>query len=393
MRGGVLHLDCFSGVSGNMLLGSLLNLGVPAKVVRSALESLGIEDLRMNVSSVTRGPISAAYVSFAGPARSPVERGFASIRALLEPGSADDPVRARALRVFTRLAEAEGRVHGIAPEEVHFHEVGALDAIGDIVGVCAALEHLGASRISASPLPLGQGTVETRHGRLPLPAPATLELLGGIPTYPADVAWETVTPTGAALVAEWVDAFGPMPPLVPRRQGFGAGEDRAGPLPNVLRGVLGSSSPVLEGDVVTVLETNLDDTNPEQLPYLIEELMADGALDVSLSPLSMKKGRPGQLLRVIAQPADRDRLAQRILLESSATGVRLQDMPRLKLARRAAQVDTPFGRIDVKVMQLPDGGRRATPEYEACARASRQYGVALQRVYREAQRAAEDEFE
>ena len=316
MRGGVLHLDCFSGVSGNMLLGSLLNLGVPAKVVRSALESLGIEDLRMNVSSVTRGPISAAYVSFAGPARSPVERGFASIRALLEPGSADDPVRARAL-----------------------------------------------------------------------------ELLGGIPTYRADVAWETVTPTGAALVAEWVDAFGPMPPLVPRRQGFGAGEDRAGPLPNVLRGVLGSSSPVLEGDVVTVLETNLDDTNPEQLPYLIEELLADGALDVSLSPLSMKKGRPGQLLRVIAQPADRDRLAQRILLESSATGVRLQDMPRLKLARRAAQVDTPFGRIDVKVRQLPDGGRRATPEYEACARASRQHGVALQRVYREAQRAAEDEFE
>ncbi len=160
----------------------------------------------------------------------------------------------------------------------------------------------------------------------------------------------------------------------------------------MLRGVLGTSSPALEGDVVTLLETNLDDTNPEQLPYLLEELMADGALDVSLSPLSMKKGRPGQLLRVIARPVDRDRLAQRILLESSATGVRLQDMPRLKLVRQAAQVNTPFGRIDVKLIQLPDGGRVATPEYEACARAAREHGVALQRVYREAQRAAEDQL-
>ena len=388
----MLHLDCFSGVSGNMLLGSLLELGVPAKVVHSALESLALDELRMNVSSVRRGPISACYVSFAASRRSPPQRRFASIRALLEPGAATDPVRERALRVFTRLAQAESRVHGIAPEEVHFHEVGALDAIGDIVGVCAALQHLGATRISASPLALGRGTVETEHGRLPLPAPATLELLAGIPTYPAEVAWETVTPTGAALVAEWVDGFGPMPPLVPTRQGFGAGDDRDGPLPNVLRGVLGTSSPALEGDVVTLLETNLDDTNPEQLPYLLEELMADGALDVSLSPLSMKKGRPGQLLRVIARPVDRDRLAQRILLESSATGVRLQDMPRLKLARQAAQVNTPFGRIDVKLIQLPDGGRVATPEYEACARAAREHGVALQRVYREAQRAAEDQL-
>ena len=375
-----------------MLLGSLLDLGVPVKVVRRALESLGIDELRMNVSGVKRGPISASYVSFAASPESPAEREFASIRALLEPGSGADPVRHRALRVFTRLAQAEARVHGIAPEEVHFHEVGALDAIGDIVGVCAALDHLAPRRISASPLALGRGTVETRHGRLPLPAPATLELLSGIPTYPAEVAWETVTPTGAALVAEWVHGFGPMPALVPTRQGFGAGEDRHGPLPNVLRGVLGTTSPGLEGDVVTVLETNLDDTNPEQLPYLIEELMADGALDVSLSPLSMKKGRPGQLLRVIARPADRDRLAQRVLLESSATGVRLQDMPRLKLARQSAQVSTPFGGIEVKVMQLPDGGRLATPEYEACARAAREHGVPIQRVYREAQRAAEDEL-
>ncbi len=375
-----------------MLLGSLLGLGVPAKVVRGALASLGIEELRMRVSSVRRGPISARYVSFAGPRRSSVERKFASIRALLEKDSRADPVRETALRVFTRLAEAEARVHGVAADQVHFHEVGALDAIGDIVGVCAALDYLDVARISASSLALGGGTVETEHGRLPLPAPATLELLEGIPTHPAEVAWETVTPTGAALVATLVHSFGPMPPLAPARQGFGAGEDREGPLPNVLRSVLGTSSSLLESDVVTVLETNLDDTNPEHLPYLIEELMTDGALDVSLSPLSMKKGRPGQLLRVVARPADRDRLARRVLLESSTIGVRFQDMPRLKLTRRSARVDTPFGRIPVKLMRLPDGGNLTTPEYEACARAARQHGVPLQRVYREAQRAAEDEL-
>ena len=388
----MLYLDCFSGVSGNMLLGSLLGLGVPAKVVRSALAALGVEGLRMRVSSVQRGPISACYVSFTGPRRDRLERRFASIRALLENGSGPEPVRETALRVFTRLAEAEARVHGVAPDQVHFHEVGALDAIGDIVGVCAALHHLGVERVSASSLALGRGTVETEHGRLPLPAPATLELLEGIPTYPAEVAWETVTPTGAALVAELVPAFGPMPPLVPSRQGFGAGEDREGPLPNVLRSVLGSAGPLLEGDVVTVLETNLDDMNPEHLPYLVEELLADGALDVSLSPLSMKKGRPGQLLRVIARPSDRERLARRVLLESSALGVRFTDMPRLKLARRSAEVDTAYGRIPVKVMRTPDGSSLTTPEYEACARAAREHRVPLQRVYREARRAAEDQL-
>ncbi len=375
-----------------MLLGSLLSAGVPAKVVRAALASLGISELRMRVSNVRRGALAASYVTFPGAGRTATQRKFASIRSLLEKGSRGDPVRASALRVFTRLAQAEARVHRVPLEEVGFHEVGALDALGDIVGVCAALAHLELETITASPVALGSGVVSTEHGLLPHPAPATVELLKGIPTYPLEVEWETATPTGVALLVEFVQSFGPMPPLAPSAQGFGAGEDRKGSLPNVLRSVLGTTTPLFEGDVVTLLETHLDDMNPEQLPYLIEQLMADGALDVSLSPLLMKKGRPGQLLRVIARPLDRVRLARRVLLESSALGVRYQEIPRLKLAREAHSVGTSFGKIPVKLVRTPDGRAVASPEYEGCARAARKHGVPLERVYREARRAAEEQL-
>lgn len=374
-----------------MILGALLDLGAPAKVVRRAVRSLGIGEITMRVSKVRRGALAARSVSFRGDARTARERRWASIRKVLSGSDLEPRVRERSLRVFTRLAEAEAKVHGIAPEQVHFHEVGAVDAIGDIVGVCAALEHLNVDRLSCSPVALGQGTVETAHGRLPLPAPATLELLVGIPTYPYEVEWETLTPTGAALLVALCEDFGPMPPLVPRAQGFGAGNDRPGPLPNVLRAVLGEVSGALEGDVVSVIETNLDDMNPEQLPYLMERLLEDGALDVSLSPLAMKKGRPGQLLRVIARPIERDALARRILLESSTIGVRYTEMPRLKLARESRTVETRFGRIRVKLVRSTGGGATASAEYEACARAARKHGVPIEEVYRAAERVAEEE--
>ncbi len=384
-----LWLDCFSGAAVNMILGSLLGLGVPARAVRSVLASLEIDGLSMRVRSVKRGSLAATHVSFVGPKRDAVERRFAAIRKLLRGAKLSPFVRERSLAVFTRLAEAEAKIHGVDPERVHFHEVGAVDAIGDIVGVCAALEHLRVDAFVASPLPMGSGSVEAAHGRLPLPAPATLELLRGIPVYPAEVEWETVTPTGAALLATLASGFGPMPPMVPEAQGFGAGEDRAGPVPNVLRACLGRPGPGLETDLVAVLETNLDDMNPEHLPYLLERLMDSGALDASLQPLLMKKGRPGQLLRVIARPADRERLARQILAESSSIGVRTTEMPRLLLPRETLTVETPYGRIRVKRVLLPDGGSSAAPEYESCARAARKRGVPLAEVYRAAERAAE----
>jgi hypothetical protein len=384
-----LHLDAYSGAAGNMLLGALLGLGVPRRVVREAIGAVGLSRVRMRVERVHRGPLEALYIGFRGPRRTPRERHWSSIRRLLARADLGPRVRARSLEVFSRLAVAEGRVHGIDPERVHFHELGAVDALCDVVGVCAALEHLDPARISASSLALGRGgSVGSEHGRIPLPAPAVLELLVGVPTHPLDVTWETVTPTGAALLAALADEFGAMPALRPLATGYGAGDDRPGPLPNTLRAVLGEVEPWLARDRVSVLETHIDDMPPEQLPFLLERLMEDGALDAALSPLAMKKGRSAQLLRVLARPPDRERLARRILLESTALGVRFRDEARLVLRRESRLVRTPHGRIRVKLAWGPDGRVDAAPEYESCARAARRTGARLRDVYRAAEQRA-----
>ena len=383
-----LHFDCFSGAAGNMILGALLELGAPRERVVETLHGLGISELCMHVESVQRGAIAATYVSFSGPARDSAERRWSGIRELLQNAKLPPRVRARSLAVFETLAHAEAKVHGIDAERVHFHEVGAVDALGDIVGVCAALEELGVDRISASPVALGHGSVETAHGRLPLPAPATLELLRGMPTYPLDVEWETITPTGAALLAALADEFGPMPALVPEAQGFGAGDDRKGPMPNLVRAVLGAPLQSLERDRVAVLEANIDDMSGEHLAHAIERLIDAGALDASLSPLQMKKGRPAQLLRVISTLADRDRLARLVLLETSTLGVRHHELSRVKLVRENVQVETEFGPIQVKRARDPEGHWQAAPEHDSCARAAVERGVPIARVYKAAQTAA-----
>ena len=389
----MLHFDCFSGAAGNMLLGALLEVGAPATAVREALAGLGVGPLRMRSTRVERGALAARYVSFSAPDHHHAHgRTFRTIRALLRKARLAARVRERSLDVFERLARAEGRIHGVPIERVHFHEVGAVDALGDVVGVCAAVEALGVARISASALPLGHGAVSTEHGPIPLPAPATLELLRGVPTTPLDVAWETVTPTGAALLTSLADEFGAMPALRPLAQGFGAGDDRKGPLPNVLRAVLGELEPALSRENVALLETNLDDMSPEHLPFLMERLFEDGALDVSLVPLIMKKGRPGQLLRVLARPVDADRLARRVLADSSALGVRVQLVPRLVRARSARSVDTPYGAIRVKLAGSTGDGTRVKPEYESCARAARLHRVSIAAVTRAADLAAAREL-
>ncbi len=389
----VLHFDCFSGAAGNMLLGALLEVGAPAAAVREALAGLGVGPLRMRLTRVERGAIAARYVAFSGPDHGQHGRTFRTIRALLRKARLAARVRERSLDVFERLARAEARIHGVPIERVHFHEVGAIDALGDVVGVCAAVEALGVARISSSALPLGRGAVSTEHGPIPLPAPATLALLRGVPTVPLDVAWETVTPTGAALLTSLADEFGAMPALRPLAQGFGAGDDRRGPLPNVLRAVLGELESDLARENVALLETNLDDMNPEHLPFLMERLFEDGALDVSLASLIMKKGRPGQLLRVLARPADADRLARRVLSDSSALGVRVQIVPRLVRARSARSVATPYGAIRVKLAGSTREGTTVKPEYGSCARAARRHRVSIATVTRAANLAAARELE
>jgi uncharacterized protein (TIGR00299 family) protein len=395
----VLHLDCFSGIAGNMFLGALLDLGLARRDLEADLAGLGVEH-RLRVRRVRRGPLAARYVDVLVP-RAPKPRAgrhghdhghshgrrYGEVRRILARARLDADVRRRALAVFEALGRAEARVHGIALEQVHFHEVGAVDAIVDVVGAAAGLARLGVARVTASPVALGSGSVESDHGRLPLPAPATLELLRGLPTVPAHVDWETVTPTGAAILRTVAEEFGPLPEMTVEAIGHGAGDDRPGELPNVLRAVLGRS-PGARGDRVAVLETNLDDLVPEHFDHLMERLFAAGALDVSLQHLMMKKNRPGILVRVLGRPSDRIALARVLFAESTAIGVRATESERIVLEREQLRVRTRFGTLRVKRVFDLEGRPLDSAEYDDCKRAAARAGVPLREVVRAAEEAA-----
>jgi uncharacterized protein (TIGR00299 family) protein len=397
----LLHFDAFSGAAGNMVLGALVDLGVPRSALEEELAGLGL-DFRFRIRRVRRGVLAARHLDVLVPQKAKSAKGrgryasgnreprpgmhphaqgrsFAQICTLLRKAKLAGAVRARALAIFEELARAEAKVHGTKLEQVHFHEVGAVDAIVDITGAAAAIEWLGVSRITCSPIALGHGSVETAHGRLPLPAPATLELLRGIPTAPAHVAWETVTPTGAAILRVCVDTYEPLPAMRVTAIGHGAGGDRPGPMPNVLRAVLGSGAAVAR-DRIVVLETNLDDLVPEHFEFLMERLFEAGALDISLQHLQMKKNRPGFLVRALARPADRTEVARALFAHSTAIGVRTSEWDRIVLEREERRVDTSYGRIRVKVVRDLDGRESASAEYEDCKRAATKHGAALRDV-------------
>ncbi len=391
----MLHLDTFSGIAGNMFLGALLDAGLSRRELTEDLAGLGVPH-RLVVSKVKRGPLAARYVrvEVPGAARHSQHhdphdpkhhgRSWREIRRVLVAARLRPPVRERALAIFASLAEAEGRVHGVAAERVHFHEVGAVDAIVDVVGAAAALDRLGVTRVTATPPALGHGTARSEHGRIPIPAPATLELLRGVPVVPAEVAWETVTPTGAAILRNIVNEYRQLPALTIEAIGHGAGDDRAGPLPNVLRAVLGREG-ALGRDRVVVLESHLDDFVPEHFDYVMEQLFALGALDVSLQHLQMKKNRPGFLLRVIARPDGRVALARALLAETTTLGVRISECERLVLERELIRVATPWGRIRVKRVRADDGRVEVSAEYDDAKRLARASGVPLREVVRTAE--------
>lgn len=396
----LLHLDAFSGIAGNMFLGALLDLGLSRRDLERDLAGLGV-GFRLEVSTVRRGALGATHIDVALPARRAGAkkrghggghgRSHAQIRRTLAAAKLEAPVRERALEIFEALGRAEARIHRVPLDEVHFHELGAVDALVDVAGAAIGLHRLGITRITCSPVALGHGTVETSHGRLPLPAPATLELLRGVPTVPAHVAWETVTPTGAALLHCLVDEYRPLPALRIEAVGYGAGDDRAGPMPNVLRAVLGREDGV-GSDRVAVLETNLDDLVPEHFDWLMERLFEAGALDVSIQHLQMKKNRPGFGVCVIARPADRHALARVLFAESTAIGVRMTEADRVLLAREVRRVATPHGRIAVKAVRDADGRTTFSAEYDDCKHAARSRGIALRDVVRAAEAAAQEEW-
>jgi uncharacterized protein (TIGR00299 family) protein len=386
------YFDCIAGASGDMLLGALIDAGLPAAALESELAKLHIHDFHLHFSKVSKNGFGATKVDVHAHDHAP-ERHLREIREIVEKSHVSDTVKERAMRVFTRICEVEGGIHGMSVDEVHLHEVGGVDAIVDVVGVLAGMEMLGIERVVVSPLPMGRGFIKGAHGQIPLPAPATVGLLAGVPVYGSPIEKELVTPTGAALLTELADAWGPLPAMTLRVVGYGAGT-RDLVIPNVVRILLGDSSsddPWLS-ETITVLETHLDNDRGETIGHASQRLMAEGALDVVSIPAQMKKDRPAQVLKVLAKPEDADRLERILFEETSTLGIRRSDTRRDALHRHSDTVETRFGTINVKVAHLPNGGLRATPEYEDCRKAAERHGASLHAVTHEAEHAAAHKF-
>ncbi len=431
-----LYLDLFSGISGDMFIGALLDLGVDADRLERELEKLKLDGYHLHVARKLKSGIEGVkfdvhlsedhehhhpherhhatrkrqYATRTDHHDHPHHRSFGEIQRLISRSKLSPWVKQKSIAVFRRIAEAEGKIHGMAADEVHFHEVGAVDSLVDIVGASVALALLGQPRVLASPVVEGTGWVDCAHGRFPVPTPATLAILGarGIGVTQCDEPNELVTPTGAALLAEFAESFGPMDRLAAERIGFGLGTRENRTRPNVLRAILGTSekrhtsdtkkaravnSPIAspatrhlshldwETDRVAVLETNLDDISSQVLGHFVELALAAGALDVFYTPIQMKKNRPGVSLTVLCAEADADKFSELILRETSAFGVRRTIAERRKLRRELVTVKTRFGPVTVKLGRL--GGRivQAAPEYESCRKVAAKAGVPLKNVY------------
>jgi hypothetical protein len=379
------YVDAVAGVAGDMLLGALLDAGADPEYVRSGLAALALDGLALETEATSRHGIAARRVSVVAAPERDVHRNWADVRDLLDGAALPPRALERAHAVFAALARAEGRVHDVAPENVHFHEVGALDAIGDVCGIVLALEELDIDELACSPLPAPRGLIDAAHGRLPLPAPATLELLRGAPLYGVDVSVELVTPTGAAVVAALAVEFGPLPAMHLQTVGYGAGTRDLQELPNVVRVLVGERDRLAGGDGVRedvmLIETNLDDLSPELVPDAAERCFAAGALDVWVSPAQMKKGRPGIVFSALARPADERAVAEAILRETTTLGVRVSPARRWELAREWISVEVDGEAIRVKLGFLDGQAVNAAPEHDDCLAAARRTGRPVKELW------------
>ena len=381
------YFDCFSGAAGDMILAALISAGLDPDDLRADLAKLGLQGYRIDVRSIRKQGFAATQVEISITADQG-HRHLSHIRDIIAGGDLPDRVKRRSVRIFERLAEAEAKVHGIGVEEVHFHEVGAVDAILDVVGAVAGIERLGSDRILCSPIPTGSGTVTCEHGVMPVPAPATAELLVGVPLAECDEPGELITPTGAAILTTLADGHDSLPAMRIERTGYGAGRRDGKKRPNLLRLILGQADDAgAEHDVVVLLEANLDDATGEQIAYAGDRLFAAGALDVFTTPIAMKKNRPGVLLSVLAPPELAAVCEEVILKETTSFGVRRDLRTRRKLARRIETVSTPFGEIRIKIGLSNGAVIRRTAEYDDCARAAEAHGAPLQAVMDAALRA------
>jgi uncharacterized protein (TIGR00299 family) protein len=409
----IAYLDTFAGVSGDMTVGALLQLGLPLAALRDAVAALGLDGVELAAEEVVRSGITAVkfhvrvhgapvdesaghdpprHAHAAAPSahahrHAHPHRAYRDIRGQIAESALAPQVKTLALDVFARLAEAEGRIHGVPPDDVSFHEVGAADAMVDVVGAVLGFHHLGIDGIYAAALPMGSGRVHAAHGPLPIPAPAVTELVRGRTVRFEDGSAELVTPTGAAIVATLARPEA-VPALRVEAVGWGAGSRELPDRPNLLRIVVGEEVTSAASEDVAVLEATIDDLPPQIYEHVLERLLAAGARDAFLVPVIMKKSRPGTLLRVLADPAARETLAAIVFAETSTIGLRWTTWHRLVLARRERTVETPWGPVRVKVAHAPDGTPNVAPEFEDCRRLAREHGVALKRVHQAALAAA-----
>ncbi|HYL99875.1 MAG TPA: nickel pincer cofactor biosynthesis protein LarC [Blastocatellia bacterium] len=387
-----IYFDCFAGASGDMIVGSLLDLGLDFDLLREQLGRLRLPGYEVRKSRVSRSGLQATKFDVEMEALQPPNRGLRDIGNLIEASSIAERAKSTALAVFRRLADAEARVHGTTVEEVHFHEVGAVDSIVDITAAAISLDMLGIDRFFASALRVGYGTIRAAHGVLPIPGPATADLLRGAPVYAGEIEGEFVTPTGAAILSTLCssgsNSFGPMPRIAMNRIGYGAGTRDPHGLPNVVRAIIGDlddtpsraeDGPVtaLPPEEILVIETNIDDMSPQVYSYVFDRAFEMGALDVFVTPIQMKKDRPAAKLTILAPPAMAGVLTDLLLTETTTLGVRYYEAARRVLARETTTVDTEYGPVSVKVARLGSRTLHFRPEYEDCVRIARHRGVPL----------------
>ena len=384
----IAYFDLIAGASGDMMLGALVDAGLSSERLQADLAALNLQGFELRTRRVRKNGFSATKVDVI-VSDDVTERRLPEIEALIAGSNLPAAIREQAIAIFQRMGAVEAGIHGLAPEQVHLHELGGVDTIVDVTGVLLGLDALGVGKICVSPVPLGRGFVSGAHGQIPLPAPATVGLLTGVPVTGSPVQAETVTPTAAALLTALAEDFGGMPAMRLEATGYGAGS-RDLPIPNLLRVFIGEAepSPKVRAETLLMLESNLDDENPEIYGYLMEKLFAAGALDVFLTPIQMKKNRPGTRVSALCREADAAPVREILFRETSTLGVRVTELRRYALKREIGTAETPWGTVRVKIAHLPDGSVKSAPEYEDCAAAAAEHGVALKDVHAAALAAA-----
>jgi hypothetical protein len=381
------YFDCFSGISGDMTLGALIDAGLSLKELKSYLSKLPIDNYDITAKKVKKNGISAtkADVIVKGKQK---ERRLPDIKKIINNSRLDKPIKEKAISIFERLAKAEAKVHRTSINNVHFHEVGAVDAIVDIVGAVICLRLLGIENISASPINTGTGFIKSAHGILPVPGPATAELLKGIPVYSTNTKMELTTPTGAAIISTLSKDFGPMPEMDIKSIGYGAGTFNSPDMPNLLRIFIGEMKNPAKDENTILLETNIDDMNPQLYEYVMDKLFASGALDVYLTPIIMKKGRPATMLSVLSNKDDAEALSNIIFRETTSIGLRAQEIGRIKVEREIKEIKTKYGKVRVKIAFDDKEILGINPEYEDCKRIAIKKNISLKNVIEEIKKEA-----